>query len=112
MDEPIQDRIPSKTQVKRAMLELQALGDALLNLPAAQLEAFMLPDELARAIAEAKRISSHGAMRRQKQYIGRLMREIDPEPIRARLALIEGRSREAGAKQRQLERWRGRLIED
>jgi ribosome-associated protein len=112
MSEPVPDRHPSKTQVKQAMLELQALGDALIDLPPAQLDAFALPEELIRAIAEARRLVSHGAMRRQRQYIGRLMREVDPEPIRARMALIEGRSREAGAKQRQLERWRARLIED
>ena len=112
MSEPTSDNAPSKTQVKRAMLELQELGDALLELPATQLSAFSLPDALARAIAEAKRISSNGAKRRQRQYIGRLMRDIDAEPIRARLAALKGHSREANAKQRQLERWRERLIED
>jgi ribosome-associated protein len=112
MSEPTSDKAPSRTQIKRAMLELQELGDALLELPSAQLAAFSLPEELARAIAEAKRISSHGAKRRQRQYIGRLMRDVDAEPIRTRLAIIEGRSRDAGARQRRLERWRERLIDD
>jgi ribosome-associated protein len=112
MSEPTSNPAPSKTQVKRAMLELQALGDALLELPAAQLAAFELPEPLRQAIDEARRISSHGAKRRQRQYIGRLMRDIDAEPIRTRLAALDGGSRAASARQRQLERWRERLLED
>jgi ribosome-associated protein len=110
-DLPI-DEPPSKTRVKKTMHELQALGDTLVGLSAAQLAGFDLPEDLAQAIAEARRISSHGARRRQLQYIGRLMRDIDAGPIRARLADLEGTSREARARQKQLERWRERLIAD
>jgi len=112
MDESNLPEPPSKTRVKQAMHELQALGDALVELSPTALAAFALPPNLAEAIAEARRISSHGARRRQIQYIGRLMRDIDPEPIRAHFAAMEGTTREARAKQLLLERWRERLIAD
>ena len=94
------------------MLELQALGAALAGLPEAQLARMRLEDELRQAVLEAKRIKSHEAKRRQMQYIGRLMRGVDPEPIRAQLAAIEGGSAQAAAAHRRLEAWRERLLED
>ncbi len=102
----------SKTKQKQAMHELQALGEALLDLPEAQLEALQLPEALARALREAKTISAHGARRRQIQYIGRLMRDVDPAPIRERLALARGESAQASARHKRLEQWRARLLED
>ena len=102
----------SKTKQKQAMHELQVLGKALLDLPEAQLDALGLPDTLARALREAKTIAAHGARRRQMQYIGRLMRDVDPVPIRERLALLRGESAQASARQRRLEQWRVRLLED
>lgn len=102
----------SKTKLKQAMHELQALGEALLDLPAAQLDALQLPDALLRALREARTITSRGAKRRQIQYIGRLMREVDPAPVRERLALLRGESAQASARQRRLEQWRARLMED
>jgi ribosome-associated protein len=102
----------SKTKQKQAMHELQALGEALLDLPAAQLDALQLPDALLRALREAKTIAAHGAKRRQIQYIGRLMRDIDAAPIRERLALARGESAQASARHRRLEQWRARLMED
>ena len=77
------DEIPSKTRKKQAMHELQALGAALVALPDGSLASLSLPDSLAQAIAEARRIPSREGKRRQLQYIGRLMRDVDPEPIRA-----------------------------
>lgn len=108
----MQPEIPSKTQRKRAMAELQCLGEALLELPRAQLQALALPEPLAEALAAAHRIASREARRRQIQFIGRLMRKVDPEPIRAALAEAEGRSAAARARLRRLERWRERLIAD
>jgi ribosome-associated protein len=64
------------------------------------------------AVLEAKRIKSHEAKRRQIQYIGRLMRDVDPAPIRARMAELEGSSAQATARHRRLEAWRERLIGD
>jgi ribosome-associated protein len=106
-DEPV-----SKTRRKREMTELQALGAALVGLPESQLDQMQLDSALRQAVLDAKRITSHEAKRRQLQYIGRLMREVDAEPIRARLAAVEGRSSQATAAHRRLEAWRERLLAD
>jgi ribosome-associated protein len=108
----VQDDFVSKTRRKREMLELQALGAALVALPEAQLGRMALGQPLLEAVLEAKRINSHEAKRRQLQYIGRLMREVDPEPIRAELAAIQGGSAQAAAAHRRLETWRERLLQD
>ena len=102
----------SKTKRKQQVQELQALGAALVALPPAQLDAVALPEELSSAVREARRITSHEARRRQLQYIGKLMRGIDAEPVRAALAQIAGQSAAARARQRRLERWRERLLGD
>jgi len=94
------------------MLDLQALGVALVRLADAQLEAIAMPEKLRDALREAKRIKSHEAKRRHLQYIGRLMRDVDPAPLRARLAEIEGTSAQATARHRRLEAWRERLLAD
>jgi ribosome-associated protein len=106
-DEPV-----SKTRRKREMLELQSLGAALVELPESQLGEMRLESELLQAVLDARRIKSHEAKRRQLQYIGRLMREVDPEPIRERLAAAEGSSAQAAAAHRRLEAWRERLLAD
>ena len=111
-DADIQEQRVSKTRRKQEMHALQALGVALVELPEAQLAAMQLPDELAQAVREARSIASHEARRRQLQYIGRLMRDLDPEPIRARLQDIEGSSAAATARHRRTEQWRARLLED
>ena len=102
----------SKTKRKQQMHELQALGVALVELPETQLHEIEIPQALREAVLEAKRIKSHEAKRRQLQYIGRLMRELDPAAIRARLDAIEGSSAEATARHRRLEALRERLLED
>ena len=108
----MQDEIVSKTRRKRQMLERQALGVALVELPESQLLEMLLEDRMREAIIEARRITSHGARRRQMQYIGRLMREIDPAPIRARLEAISSGSAQSAARHRRLEAWRERLLAD
>ena len=94
------------------MHELQALGAALAELSESQLKEMRLGEDLLEALLEAKRIRSHEAKRRQMQYIGRLMREVDPAPIRSRLAELEGSSAQASARHRRLETWRERLLGD
>ena len=94
------------------MHEPQALGAELARLSEAQLESIELPEDLREALLEAKGISSHEAKRRQMQYIGRLMRGLDPAPIRVRLGEIEGSSAQATARHRRLESWRERLLGD
>jgi ribosome-associated protein len=108
----VQDELVSKTRRKREMLELQTLGAALVELPESQLAGMQLENNLLEAVLAAKRIRSHEGKRRQLQYIGRLMREVDAEPIRARLAAIEGGSAQANAAHRRLEAWRERLMTD
>ena len=75
----------SKTKRKQELLEVQAFGASLADLPNAVLEQLGLEEDLLRAILEAKQMKSRGARRRQLLYVGKLMREIDPAPIRARL---------------------------
>jgi ribosome-associated protein len=108
----MRDEIPSKTKKKQEMHDLQKLGAALVQLSAAHLERISLPEELAQAVRDARRIRSHEAKRRQVQFIGRLMREFDPEPIRAQLAVVEGGSAQARASHQRVEHWRARLMED
>ncbi len=103
---------PSKTQRKREMHELQALGARLVELNSEQLAAIALPEDLRDAIEFARRASKHEARRRQMQYIGKLMRSVDPEPIREKLKIWDGVSAEHTARQHRVERWRDRLIED
>ena len=102
----------SRTQKKRAAEELQKLGAALVELPLADLENLALPAMLFAAVREAQRITSHGARSRQLQYIGKIMRKVDPEPVRAALAAVSGKSAAARAQQMRLENWRERLIGD
>ncbi|HEX2651024.1 MAG TPA: ribosome biogenesis factor YjgA [Burkholderiales bacterium] len=108
----MRDETVSKTQKKREMEELQKLGASLVALPPTQLDALDLPAELLAAVREAQRIKSHEGRRRQLQFIGKVMRSIDPAPVRAALAARDGQSAAARVEQRTLERWRERLIGD
>ena len=103
---------PSKSQQKRDVEALQALGEALVRLPDAQFKRIELPEALRAAAAECRRITQHGALRRQKQYIGKLMRSIDPAPIQAQLDVFNGVSAAENAKLHQAEKWREKLIAD
>lgn len=102
----------SKTKRKKEMLDLQALGAALVELPESQLAAMDIADELRAAVLEARRIKAHEGRRRQLQYIGRLMRDVDPAPIRAQLDAILGYSAQEAARHRRLEALRERLVAD
>ena len=103
---------PSKTQRKRAMHELQELGERLIGLNPEQLAAIALPENLHEAVEQAQRITRHEARRRQLQYIGRLMRAVDPEPIREKLKVWDGVSTEETARVHRIERWREKLLEN
>ena len=108
----MQTEFVSKTKKKRQVEELQELGAALVALAPAQLAAIGLPEALLAAVRDAQNITSHEARRRQRQYIGKLMRGVDAEPVRAALAGISGQSAAARARQKRLELWRERLIAD
>jgi len=101
---------PSKTQRKKQMHELQALGERLVELSPEQLAHLALPEDLHDALLEARRVPGRESRRRHMQYIGRLMRRVDPAPIRDRLEILDGRSHEQIARQHAIERWRERLL--
>ena len=103
---------PSKTKIKKQMHELRDLGKELTELGKDQLAQLDIPDNLRDAIREMKNINKFGAQRRQIQYIGKLMREIDPAPILAKLDAWKGKSQNHVAYMHQLERWRDRLLEN
>jgi len=102
----------SKTQRKRASLALQALGEELTRLTEQQLAELQLPERLLDAVLAARRISKFGALRRQLQYIGRLMYEVDAEAIAAQLRSWKAGPRAAKAYLHRLEHWRSRLLQD
>jgi ribosome-associated protein len=102
----------SKTRRKKEMHELQALGVALVELPESQLALMQIAEELRQAVLEAKRITAHEGKRRQLQYIGRLMRDIDPVPLRAQLDALTGHSAQESARHRRLEALREKLLGD
>ncbi|MFZ5556183.1 MAG: ribosome biogenesis factor YjgA [Pseudomonadota bacterium] len=106
------DATASKTQRKRDMHALQELGATLTELSAERVDALTLPEDLAEALHEYRRIKAREARRRQLQYIGRLMRDVDPVPIRERLAAWKGESSRHTAWLHELERWRDRLVTD
>lgn len=111
--EPHTQHGASKSQKKRDMTALQELGEQLVKLSADRLTKMDLPEALREAVREAQRMSGRNeAMRRQMQYIGRLMREADAGPIRAELDKVNGVSKAEVARLHRLERMRERFIED
>jgi ribosome-associated protein len=103
---------PSKSERKRAMTALQDVGLQLVTLNASQLAQIELPELLHDAVLAAQRISNFEGRRRQLQYIGRLMRNIDAAPIIAKLEQWHGASRENTTLLHQAEAWRERLLTD
>jgi len=106
------DNRPSKTQRKKAVHALQDLGVELVELPEERLEAIEIPETLRDAVMEARRITAHEAKRRQMQYIGKLMRKVDAEPIRVALDRWRTQSVQGVAVHKRVEAWRERLLAD
>ena len=103
----------SKTRRKQAMAELQSLGEALVELSAERVRRLDIPEDLRDAVREAQRMPRHDeALRRQMQYIGKLMRSIDAEPIREALARIRGESAGETARLHRMEKLRSDLLAD
>jgi ribosome-associated protein len=101
---------PSKTRRKHEMHALQDLGEALVALDPRRLQKLDLPERLVDAIIQARGIRAHEGRRRQIQYIGKLMRTIDPEPVQAALEDWAKGPKEDNARFAALERWRDRLL--
>jgi ribosome-associated protein len=91
---------------------LQSLGEALLEIGPARLAELDLPERLLDALESARRIKQREARRRQLQFIGRLMRDIDPAPIRTRLARWADAPNTEKARLHAIERWRERLLSE
>ncbi|MEP7329051.1 MAG: ribosome biogenesis factor YjgA [Betaproteobacteria bacterium] len=111
-DDETEDTGPSKTRRKHEMQALQDLGEALIALDPKRIALLELPDRLADAIATARTITAHEGRRRQIQFIGKLMRTVDPEPVRAAIALWTSGSASERILFAQLERWRERVLAD
>lgn len=106
------DLPPSKTKLKAEADAQQALGVRLSELPKDKLNKLNLSEELLTAILETKKITANGAIRRHRQYLGRLMRDIDTAPITEQLARWDGKHTAENAYFHGLERWRDRIIND
>ncbi|MGO9995764.1 MAG: ribosome biogenesis factor YjgA [Steroidobacteraceae bacterium] len=102
----------SKSARKREAASLQELGVQLSALPDQEIKALGLPESLFVALRDLRRLPSHGAQVRQRQYIGKLMRSIDPEPVLAKLAERKQRHDKEIRHFQQIERWRDRLLSE
>lgn len=102
--------VPSYRQRKRDAETLQKLGEELIKLTKAQREQIPMPENLRDAIEDAVTISSRGALKRQQQLVGKIMREVDPEPIRKALAALHEHGNMSALRFRLLEHWRDRLV--
>ena len=111
-DDPFDEAPVSKSQRKREAHALQALGESLVKLNKSALAQIPLSDDLRNAIDEARRLHQHGALKRQLQYIGKLMRQCDIEPIRSAYDKVTNSYREDVEQHHELEQWRDRLLSD
>ncbi len=100
----------SKTQKKREAEALQKLGEKLVKLSRQQLGEIDMPEEIREAVVLARAMKSHGAIRRQMQYIGNLMRKIDSETIQDAITEIEEGSYRKAQAFKETEKWRDELI--
>jgi ribosome-associated protein len=103
---------PSKSARKRAALAAQQLGERLIGFKDPELDALGLPERLIDAIREARRIKSRGAGSRQRQLIGKLMREIDIAAVQHALAARDAEVALAAQRFHRVELWRDRLISE
>jgi ribosome-associated protein len=112
-DDDAEDELgPSKSAVKRAMIALQDIGVQLVQLSDRELAHMPIEDEdLARAIAEARKIRSNSARKRQIQYIGKLMRKVDSEPLSQALSELHQQRSKKADDFHHLEALRDKLLE-
>jgi ribosome-associated protein len=102
----------SKTRRKAQMHALQDLGEALVALDPGKLAQIDLPERLIDAIAEVRSIRAHEGRRRQMQFIGKLMRDIDPEPVREAIERFASGQPSDRAEFAAAERWREEMLRD
>lgn len=109
-DEFHDEGLISKSQRKRDATAAQELGKDLLGLSVDAMKTIELPENLRKALDDARRIKKNSAMKRQLQYIGKLMRHIDVEPIREQYLKLTNHYGQDVKKFHQLEEWRDRLL--
>jgi ribosome-associated protein len=106
----------TRGEKKRKAIQLERLGESLVNLSADKLARVPMPDDLRAAVDEARRIASktsaRGGYRRQINFIGRIMRTLDAEPIAASLEQMRVEDAPSAAAFREAERWRDRLVSE
>jgi ribosome-associated protein len=102
----------SKTRRKAQMHALQELGEALVALDPGKLAQLDLPERLVDAVAEARSIRAHEGRRRQMQYIGKLMRDIDPAPVREAIERFASGVPTDRVEFAAAERWREEMLRD
>lgn len=107
--EPLPPDENSKSRRKKEMLDLQKLGESLVKLTETQLKTIPLQENLLIAVQHARNLKAE-AMRRQMQYIGKLMRDVDAEPIKAALKKIQMARENKAVKFQETEKWRAKLI--
>ena len=100
----------SRTLLKEEMKELQRLGESLVKLPLERINIIEMPDELRDAVLHPTTIKKHEAKRRQMQYVGTLMRNVDVEPIRAYISNMDLGSKDASRALKKIEMWRDDLV--
>lgn len=100
----------SRTRLKEEMQDLQRLGESIVKLPLDRINKIEMPEELRDAILLARTLKKHGAMRRQMQYVGTLMRNVDTEPIRCFIDNIKIGSKDESRTFNKLEKWRDDLV--
>ena len=103
---------PTKGELKRRARSLQDLAERLIDAPAEVVDGLALPEKLADAITLARRITAHGAALRQRQFVAKLMRALDPGPIETALEADAVAARHDAARFKRAERWRDRLVKD
>jgi ribosome-associated protein len=106
------DDLPSRSQLKRDSQELRDMGAHLVQMPNAHLDKIAMDSTLLAAIKEARRLKSNDARRRQIQYIGKLMRNMDLTEIRHSVEKLNHQSQTFRQHFAMLEQWRDRLINE
>lgn len=107
-----QEERPSKSQLKREMQALQALGETLIAMKPAERARFPLSDDMLRAIEETSRIRSHEGRRRHMQYVGKLIRKEDLTAIQGVFDAIEQEKEQRDHAFHRLEKWRDRMVDE
>ncbi len=103
---------PSKSQIKRECNHLTDLGEEILKLKTEDRHSLSLPEDVEEAIATALKIKSRSGLKRQRQYIGKLLRASDSEAIELQLKKIQHRHDTNTAQFKRLEKWRNNLIDN